>query len=127
MLAGNVVSPGTVALATMTAGTCAATASLNGSSPALRNWLHEGVAAAITSVFPVAPPRPGKCLTTASTPPAASPAAKARPSAEAILSSALKERVPSGSRLLGPGPPSTSSTGARSTVTPAARMRVASW
>ena len=73
--------------------------------------------------MPLAPPRPGKCLTTGTMPAAWSPAANARPAAEAVFSIGLNDRVPSGSVALGPGPPSRSSTGARSIVTPAAFIR----
>src|SRR4029453_3605198 len=123
MLAGRLVSPGTVAWATMTAGTPARTAAANGSRPPACRLRHGSVAAGLRSVLPVAPPRPGKCLTTGTMPAVWSPAANARPAAEAVFSIGLNDRVPSGLVALGPGPPSRSSTGARSIVTPAAFIR----
>ncbi len=123
MLAGRFVSPGTVALAIITAGAPAAMAPSKGSSPACWRLLHGWVVAGATSVFPDASPSPGKCFTTGTIPPASSPCRNAMPSALATLGLRLKDLVPSGSRLLGPTPSSRSRTGARSMVTPAVRMR----
>ena len=116
--------PGTLALVTTIPVTFAATASANGNSPPVCSSLHGRVAAATTSVFPVAPLNPGKCLATGTMPPA-------QPGGDVIgrpswsSATAAEERVPSGLRSFGPSPPSMSSTGARSIAMPAARSRVA--
>src|SRR5262245_22289079 len=95
-LAGVLVSPGTLALAIITAGMPARAAAMNGSRPALRRVDQGSVVAALASVLPLAPPRPGKCLTTGITPASSSPRANASPSASATDSVALNDRVPSG-------------------------------
>src|SRR5450631_3291856 len=94
MLAGRSVNPGTVALATITAGTCASKAASNGASPPLLRLRHGWVAAAPRSELPLAAPSPGKCLTTGTTPLDASPAANASASREATAGSALNDLAP---------------------------------
>src|SRR4051812_38016755 len=71
--AGREVRPGTVAFATITAGAPAVMAAeKGGKADSLR--LESGrVAAGPTSVLPVDPPRPGKCLITGRTPPSRNP------------------------------------------------------
>src|ERR1051326_4988257 len=63
-LAGRPVSPGTDALAIMTAGTPARMAAANASSPSDSRVDQGSVAAATLSVLPLAPPSPGERLTT---------------------------------------------------------------
>ena len=115
----------------MTTGAPAAKALWNGTMPACSSRVHGWVVAGATSVLPEAWPSPGKCLTTGITPPASSPCMKAMPSVAATPGLRPNDRVPSGSRLFGPTPLSRSSTGARSMVIPAARIRwatpVTSW
>ena len=77
------MSPGTVALAIITAGAPAAMALSKGSSPACWRLLHGWVVAGATSVLPDASPSPGKCFTTGTIPPASSPCRNAMPSAAA--------------------------------------------
>src|ERR1051325_9900468 len=104
-LAGRLVSPGTDAVAIITAGTPARIAAEKASRPPFCRVDQGSVVAATLSVLPLAPPRPGKCLTTGTTPAASRPRAKAVPSAAATDSTGLNERVPSGLVELGPGRP----------------------
>ena len=69
-LAGSPTNPGIVALEIITAGTFASTAFSKGTRPTRLSVLQGGVEAGMTSVLPVAPPSPGKCSTTGTTPPA---------------------------------------------------------
>jgi hypothetical protein len=119
---GSGVSPGTDALLVMTAGAPAAMAARKGTRSRFRNDGNARVAPGPTSVLRCAPPSPGKCFTTGSTPAARRPDRKAAPYAATTDGSPLNERCPSASVELGPGLASTSSTGARSLVTPAARI-----
>ncbi len=75
-LAGPVVRPGTVALATMTAETLASVPRKAGMAPC-SSWVRGSVWAGPSSVLPLEWPRPGKCLTVLRSPPAASPWANA--------------------------------------------------
>ena len=69
-----------------------------------------------SSVFTVAPPRPGKCFTVAATPASRRPRTEARVRAAIPRSSPANERV----AITEPGR-GTSATGARFTLMPAAR------
>src|SRR5438045_74969 len=93
--AGTDVTPGTDAFATITTGAPAAIAASNGTNPTRRNVPIDGVAPGRTSVLPTVPPRPGKCLTTGSTPPARNPFMNATPYADAVAALPLNERRPS--------------------------------
>ena len=73
-----------------------------------------GVTASARWVSPEARPWPGKCLNTALTPAESSPRAKAAPYSPAWTGSVENDRSPTTSRPL----PSTSSTGAKSTLIP---------
>ena len=69
------------------------------------------------------PPKPGKCLTTATTWAAIKPVAKATTSVASLAGDPPKERYPSGSDSPGKtARPSTSATGARSVLSPALAM-----
>jgi hypothetical protein len=80
----------------MMAGMRALTAAWKVSSPPVCRLLHGSREAGPTSVLAVAWPRPRKYLATGITPAARSPAAKASPSAAAVASAAVNERLPMG-------------------------------
>ena len=71
--AGAVVSPGTTSLATSTAGAPRAMTAAKGARACWRSAAQGRVDAGPRSLLPLEPPRPGKCLSVASSPPAFRP------------------------------------------------------
>src|SRR6202022_3815139 len=119
----KVVSPGIVALDTMMAGAPALIAAANGRMATCCRVDHGRVCAEPLSVLPLEPPRPGKCFNTGMTLPDRKPFMNAMPSRVTTAVLPLKERQPSGFVALGGAlVPSTSTTGARSMLTPLADM-----